>query len=256
MPKAGEVKAVNINQEKKKAPSRISFRERNIFKPPPKLPNIQNARALVQQGYVGIMKYTDQNPSITYLATYGIAPCLGLTLYNAATQYGIMAHIDSEITREKFNNFKKRKNDSNYQKTDDYKHIIHEYEKISRLLSQLIETIKDKKNSSIEVSVVFTQCHDEQKGLGYPLKAIFDETCQKLGIHYVEPFKPDNRNLRKDDENVSIHLPSGKVARYLGENEESINVMNHINGFEYYKISSNGQLIKQEETLQIDSLRK
>jgi hypothetical protein len=230
-----------------------SIRELFKHKHPPKLPNIQKQRALILQGHIGIMKYTDPSSPIVYLATQGIGPCIGLVLYNAAMKHAIMGHLDSEITRDKFILFKKRQNDPEYQKTDHYKQIINEYKKMAHLLTELTVIIKDREQSPIKISAIFTAYHDEKKGLGYPLKAIFDETCQELGLHYTEPLNPDNNYPKKDDENVSIHLPSGKVARYSGESEESSNAMNHMNEFEYYKIAPDGQLIKPEEPAPVKS---
>lgn len=222
-----------------RVPIRQSFLQKNESRE--KLQDIKKERAYIEQGHVGIMKYSDKSP-VTYLTTSGLGPCVGLVLYNPSTKQAILAHIDSEITRNQFNAFLQKKDLPDYKESLEYKKIISEYKKMQSLLSELSSKINnDSGLSKIQASVVYTQYHESKKD-GYPLKAIFEDVSNQLRIPCNEILHPDADSPRRDDEDISIHLFSGKVARYSGEDEVSILIKNHVEGFEYYKITPSGEL--------------
>lgn len=230
-----------------------------FFKPKPttiiKIP--EKERAYIQQGYIGSYVYHGQLTH--YLASSGIGPCVAVIFYDARLKHAIFAHLDSRILPFEYQQYKiyqhtikkslPAKSLLYYQPPIKFNKILSEEKNLQKILQAMLKMMQEERtkqtlsySGKFHAYVVYTNYHDSNKQIGFPLKDMLEKTFKKLLITPKEILaKP-----RGNHEDVLIDVNTGQVKRYCEMNDKAIEgdpiALNHPGNLNYFAITENGEL--------------
>lgn len=194
----------------------------------------QNQRAYVQQGYIGVFQYQDDS-EVYYLATSGLSICVGVSMYDPLLKKGSLLHLDCNVTGREYKHYLT-------QSSLDKDKIINEKNRIQQAIKSYYELVY-RKDSPIQIKIIYTTHHDSPGKDGYPLRVMLEESFEQLGIRlekelFIQPA------YSVDD--ICLNLINGQIVHYTERSTDAVlgekMALNHPQSFQYYMISEKGLL--------------